>query len=124
MWSSPTPTNQKTLLIKTDSKYSIQCNALFTLFKVSAADCFGIGLTSWLQNWQRRDFISSSGSPVANRALIEYIAALLAEREASGQHVGFEHVNGHVGIEVNEVQTGLPMLELRGQSVVSLTGIC
>ena len=59
-------------------------------------------MTSWLQNWQRRDFISSSGSPVANRTLIEYIAALLAEREASGQHVEFEHVYGHVGIEGNE----------------------
>lgn len=45
--------------------------------------------------------------PVANRALIEYIAALLSEREASGQHVEFEHVYGHVGIEGNEGADGL-----------------
>lgn len=31
----------------------------------------------------------------------KYIAALLAEREASGQHIGFEHVYGHAGVKVN-----------------------
>ena len=59
-------------------------------------------MTEWLPGWRQRDFLTSSKTPVANRALIEYLAALLAQREVAGQRVRFEHVYGHVGIEGNE----------------------
>lgn len=66
-----------------------------------------IGLTVWLPSWRQRGFRTASGEPVKNRALIEYLDALIALRDASGQKVHFEHVYGHVGIEGNEGADGL-----------------
>ncbi|KIJ22189.1 hypothetical protein PAXINDRAFT_65542 [Paxillus involutus ATCC 200175] len=80
-----TPLLKRRLLIKTDSKYSIQC-----------------GVSSWIFKWMNNGFLASDGKPVKNRALIKYLAALLHARRTTSQTVEFKHVRGHVGIEGNE----------------------
>ncbi|KAF8131655.1 ribonuclease H-like domain-containing protein [Boletus edulis] len=62
-----TPRLKRRLLIKTDSKYSIQC------------------VTSWIFNWMRNGFLAADGKPVKNRALIRYLAALLHVRRKTSQ---------------------------------------
>ncbi|KIM70093.1 hypothetical protein SCLCIDRAFT_504560 [Scleroderma citrinum Foug A] len=96
-----TPPLKRKLLIKTDSKYSIQC------------------VTSWIFKWMQNGFLAADGRPVKNRGLIKYLAALLHARRVASQTVEFEHVRGHVGIEGNEAADQLanmgtlkpPMLE-------------
>ncbi|KAF8433511.1 ribonuclease H-like domain-containing protein [Boletus edulis BED1] len=87
-----TPRLKRRLLIKTDSKYSIQC------------------VTSWIFNWMRNGFLAADGKPVKNRALIRYLAALLHVRRKTSQTVEFKHVRGHVGIEGNEAADQLANL--------------
>ncbi|KAG2155701.1 ribonuclease H-like domain-containing protein [Suillus clintonianus] len=78
------PFSQQPLMIKTDSKYAIQC------------------FESWLPKWSANGFRTSTGQPVKNVELITYLAALLYARERAGPKVVFKHVRGHVGIEGNE----------------------
>lgn len=78
------PFSQRPLMIKTDSKYSIQC------------------FESWLPRWNANGFRTASGQSVKNAELIRYLAALLYARERAGPKVIFKHVRGHVGIEGNE----------------------
>ncbi|KIK78316.1 hypothetical protein PAXRUDRAFT_16935 [Paxillus rubicundulus Ve08.2h10] len=78
------PPLKRRLLIKTDSKYSIQC------------------VSSWIFKWMSNGFLTADGKPVKNRALIKYLAALLHARRTMSQTVEFKHVRGHVGIEGNE----------------------
>ncbi|KAI0073219.1 ribonuclease H-like protein, partial [Panus rudis PR-1116 ss-1] len=82
-----TPLSKTPLQILTDSQYSMKC---------------GIGIKEWLQKWKRNGYKNSKGEPVSNRAIIEYIDALLNERGALGQRVEFEYVPGHSGYEGNE----------------------
>ncbi|KIK47662.1 hypothetical protein CY34DRAFT_212831 [Suillus luteus UH-Slu-Lm8-n1] len=79
-----TPFSQRPLMIKTDSKYSIQC------------------VESWLPKWSANGFRTATGQSVKNAELIRYLAALLYARERAGPKVVFKHVRGHVGIEGNE----------------------
>lgn len=79
-----TPFSQRPLMIKTDSKYSIQC------------------VESWLPKWSTNGFRTANGQSVKNAELIRYLAALLYARERAGPKVVFKHVRGHVGIEGNE----------------------
>ncbi|KAG2138711.1 ribonuclease H-like domain-containing protein [Suillus bovinus] len=78
------PFSQRPLMIKTDSKYSIQC------------------FESWFSKWSANGFRAANGQPVKNAELIRYLAALLYARERAGPKVVFKHVRGHVGIEGNE----------------------
>ncbi|KAG2044576.1 ribonuclease H-like domain-containing protein [Suillus americanus] len=78
------PFSQRPLMIKTDSKYSIQC------------------FESWFPKWSANGFRTANGQPVKNAELIRYLAALLYARERAGPKVIFKHVRGHVGIEGNE----------------------
>ncbi|KIJ66417.1 hypothetical protein HYDPIDRAFT_52433, partial [Hydnomerulius pinastri MD-312] len=87
-----TPPLTRKLLIKTDSKYSIQC------------------VSSWIFKWMGNGFLASDGKPVKNRALIKYLAALLHARRTTSQKVEFKHVRGHVGIEGNEAADQLANL--------------
>ncbi|KAF9245675.1 ribonuclease H-like domain-containing protein [Melanogaster broomeanus] len=87
-----TPPLKRRLLIKTDSHYSIQC------------------VSSWIFQWMRNGFRTSDGSPVKNRAVIKYLAALLHARRTTSQTVEFKHVRGHVGIEGNEAADQLANL--------------
>ncbi|KAK7058660.1 hypothetical protein VNI00_002296 [Paramarasmius palmivorus] len=72
------------LIIKTDSKYSM--------------DCFH----NWIQKWRENGWKNSSGQDVKNAPLIRYIATLLEFRVRLGQKVMLQKVKGHAGIEGNE----------------------
>ncbi|KAK2461535.1 hypothetical protein APHAL10511_005998 [Amanita phalloides] len=78
------PRTKTSLLIKTDSQYSINC------FK------------SWLRVWERNNFRTASGQPIKNLELILYIQALLNFRIQFGQKIRLQHVKGHAGIAGNE----------------------
>lgn len=54
-------------------------------------------LTKWIHGWRRRNWRTASGSPVANRDLIEEIGGLL-----EGRQVRFVWVRGHAGHAANE----------------------
>lgn len=54
------------------------------------------GLTKWLPGWQRRGWITSTGTPVKNRALWQNLAAL------SHPQINWRHVRGHTGNPNNE----------------------
>ncbi|KAL0574352.1 hypothetical protein V5O48_007594, partial [Marasmius crinis-equi] len=80
-----TPINTKRrLVIKTDSKYSIQC------------------FESWIHKWRKNNWKNADREPVKNAAVIRYISTLLEGRIALGQKVKLEYVKGHAGIEGNE----------------------
>jgi hypothetical protein len=51
----------------------------------------------WLSGWRTKNFVTASGTPVANAPLIRYIAALLDLRGRSGQKFRFVKVKGHSG---------------------------
>ena len=54
------------------------------------------GVTKWIHNWRRRDWVTTSGTPVKNRALWQRLVAL--------NHPGitWHHVYGHTGDPNNE----------------------
>ena len=54
------------------------------------------GVTKWIHNWRRRAWVTTSGTPVKNRALWQRLAAL--------NHAGitWRHVYGHTGDPNNE----------------------
>ncbi|KAF7975181.1 hypothetical protein HWV62_10230 [Athelia sp. TMB] len=72
------------LLIKTDSKYSIQC------------------FTQWLPGWLKRDWKNAAGLPVKNRHVIAYLSSLLDKRSTQGENVRLQYIKAHVGHEGNE----------------------
>ncbi|KAI0360796.1 ribonuclease H-like protein [Trametes cingulata] len=79
------PSDKRTLVIKTDSQYSIGC------------------LQTWLPGWKRSGWRKASGQPVLNASLVKYADALLEERrEFVKQPVEFVKVLGHSGEEGNE----------------------
>ena len=111
------------LIIRTDSKYSIQCEpSALPVAVVHNLSQGNSGMTSWLPKWRRNDFRTVDGKPVTNQGLICYIDALLDERKQAGQtvrallvysitgrqaslkstQVKFEHVYGHRGEAGNE----------------------
>ena len=80
-----TPKDELPLIIRTDSKYSIRCKLAFRgIFQHTNITA---GVTEFLPNWRRNGFRTANGKPVANKALICYIDALLAERKQLGQKV-------------------------------------
>lgn len=54
------------------------------------------GVTKWIHNWRRRNWVTTSGAPVKNRALWQRLVAL--------NHPGitWRHVYGHTGDPNNE----------------------
>ena len=54
-------------------------------------------LTQWCFTWRNNGWRTSSGGPVANKELIDYILTLFETRQRSGQPVKFEYVKGHSG---------------------------
>ncbi|KAJ7508726.1 ribonuclease H-like domain-containing protein [Mycena galericulata] len=79
-----TPHSQRPLLIKTDSKYCIQC------------------FQDWLPNWIRNNFVTADKQPVKNASLIRYLAAQLEARARRGQKVQLQYVKGHSGHQGND----------------------
>jgi len=75
-------------IIYSDSQYCINC------------------VTVWWPGWKRRGWLTSSGTPVQNRELIEEITDLITE------NVKFRWVKGHAGHEHNEA---VDQLALQGR---------
>jgi ribonuclease HI len=65
--------------VLSDSRYAIDC------------------VTKWVYGWRKSGWVTSSGSPVANRELVEDIVAL-----CQGRTVEFTWVRGHSGHRANE----------------------
>ena len=63
------------LVIKSDSRYSIDC------------------MTKWVPGWRKKGWRTSKGKPVENRDLIEDTYACMVQHGA----VTFEHVKAHTG---------------------------
>ncbi|GLB43513.1 putative RNase H [Lyophyllum shimeji] len=79
-----TPKSKKSLLIKTDSQYSINC------------------FEKWLPSWISKGYKTSSGDPVKNLGIIKYVDALFKERRLFGQTVQLQYVKGHSGDRGND----------------------
>ncbi|THV06488.1 hypothetical protein K435DRAFT_848971 [Dendrothele bispora CBS 962.96] len=74
-----TPVSRRKLVIKSDSKYTINC------------------FEKWIHKWYQNGFVSSTGKPVANAPLIRYVHTLLESRINLGQRVRIDYVKGHSG---------------------------
>jgi RNase H len=73
-----------------------------------------VGFQEWLPKWMRQGFRTSTGAPVKNVQLIQYLAALLQARENVGQKVRLQYVRGHAGEVGNE---GADLLAVRGTAL-------
>ncbi|MBN4926820.1 ribonuclease HI [Hoyosella rhizosphaerae] len=74
------------LVIESDSQYAIKCASL------------------WLPAWKRKGWVTASGSPVKNLALIQAIDRAISERQGP---VTFVWVRGHTGNHHNEIADSL-----------------
>ncbi|TDL21482.1 hypothetical protein BD410DRAFT_815295 [Rickenella mellea] len=79
-----TPHSKRSLVIKTDSQYAINC------------------LDVWIQGWKNRGWRTADGGPVKNKIVIQYLESLLQLRQKRGQKVRIKHVRGHSGIPGND----------------------
>lgn len=84
----------RSVAIFCDSKYSIQC------------------VTTWAAGWQRRGWKKATGE-IKN---LELIKEMFTRFEALPTGVQIFHVNGHVGIEGNELADRMSMLAIETQS--------
>ncbi|XP_057341816.1 ribonuclease H1-like [Microplitis mediator] len=55
------------------------------------------GLTIWYENWEKRDWTTSTGKPVSYKEELEYVKAQMKARD-----IKIHHVPGHEGIYGNE----------------------
>lgn len=78
----------KTVAIFCDSKYAIQC------------------ITQWAAGWEKRGW-TKKGGEIKNLGLIQDIFALY---EGLKETIRILHVNGHVGIEGNELADRMSMM--------------
>jgi ribonuclease HI len=69
----------RSVLIRTDSQYSIDVT------------------TKWIHGWRKRNWVTASGTPVANRSVIEGISSM-----GELLVVKYEKVKAHSGHEWNE----------------------
>ncbi len=83
----------KSVVIFCDSKYSIQC------------------ITQWAFNWAKKGW-TKSGGEIKNLDLIKKIFALYKELRTKLQVL---HVNGHVGVEGNELADRMSILAMDTQ---------
>lgn len=80
------------------------------------------GTNAWIEGWKKRNWISSSGSPVANRNLWEEIDKLWKEVKATGVNISFSWVKGHASNYGNILadymaSTGLFSDDPRGETI-------
>jgi len=73
-----------TLVIFTDSKYTIDC------------------MRKWLKKWKKNGWTNSSGNDVANQDLIKKLDSLMQERKKGGAHCHLEHLPAHNNKHGNE----------------------
>lgn len=80
----------KSVVIFCDSKYSIQC------------------ITQWAAGWQKKGW-KKSGGEIKNLNLIKEMFALY---ESLKSKLAIKHVNGHVGVEGNELADRMSILAI------------
>ena len=66
-------------------------------------------MTKWIHGWRKKSWVTSSGSPVLNRDLIEALDARSRELD-----VRYRWVRGHDGHAVNEIVDQLAQGAARG----------
>lgn len=71
------------IILHTDSRYVIN------------------GITKWLSEWKKRDWMTKAKKPVENRDLWEALDTLVLGHENFSK-ISWKHVGGHVGIAGNE----------------------
>ena len=100
------PQSSDTLIIRTDSKYSQQCEGSFlfpsSFIQILTTRHSNAALTSWSFKWRKNGWRKADGKPVLNKELIDYILTLLETRHRSGQRVHLKHVKGHSGDAGND----------------------
>lgn len=74
----------KTIVIYTDSKYSINC------------------VTVWINNWRKNNWKTTKGELVKHASLIRSIDQLVKTIEKEGTKVRFEHINSHTTAPSNK----------------------
>lgn len=85
--------NDKSVAIFCDSKYSIQC------------------VTQWAINWQKKGW-KKAGGEIKNLELIKEMFAL---HQLLKDRVQVLHVNGHVGVEGNELADRMSILAIKAK---------
>lgn len=83
-------TNQRSVAILCDSKYSIQC------------------VTQWADNWQKKGW-TRPGGEIKN---LELIKSLYSQYQSVKGKAEVLHVNGHVGVEGNELADRMSILAI------------
>lgn len=83
----------KTVAIYSDSSYSIQC------------------MTTWAKGWKAKGWKKSTGE-IKNLELIKIMYALYLQIEAK---IAIHHVNGHVGVEGNELADRMSILAIEAK---------
>src|SRR3989338_3930399 len=74
---------KENITLRTDSRYVIH------------------GITQWVSDWKKRDWMTKAKKPVENRDLWEKLSHLVDTHAKLGK-ISWEHVGGHVGIAGNE----------------------
>jgi ribonuclease HI len=85
---------KRTVVILCDSKYSIQC------------------ITQWAAGWKKKGW-KKAGGEIKNLELIQDMYALY---EGIRLHVQLLHVNGHVGVEGNELADRMSIMAIAEQN--------
>lgn len=80
------------VIILSDSRYSIQC------------------VTEWARGWKQRGWKLVDGGPVKNEELVKEAYDLYVTIE---DRISVEHVNGHVGVEGNELADRMTLMAIR-----------
>jgi len=83
--------SDKSVAIFCDSKYSIQC------------------ITQWAVNWQKKGW-KKAGGEIKNLALIKEMFAL---HQSLKDQVQVLHVNGHIGVEGNELADRMSIMAIQ-----------
>lgn len=71
------------VVVHTDSRYVIQ------------------GITQWISDWKKRDWMTKTKKPVENRDLWEALDERVSDQSSHGT-ISWNHVGGHIGITGNE----------------------
>lgn len=71
-------------------------------FEIRADSQYAIdSITKWSKSWEKNGWVTSTGSPVLNRDLIEPIKSSISNLRSDGIDVSFSYVKGHAGHEGN-----------------------
>ena len=91
-----TPISTKPLLIKSDSRYSIDCLYYSVDFDASGLTVM-IGLKTWIFKWKKNGFRTGQGEAVKNAGIIRCTSIQLDIRARFQQKIRLQYVKGHSG---------------------------